>query len=69
MAPTARWIAQGRLRLTEGSPFRRAGLDGADVGVDDNGRPPVQEVTAADNPDSVRPEPAALLQPSPAYQR
>ncbi|MGH7347326.1 MAG: hypothetical protein ACREK4_20645, partial [Candidatus Rokuibacteriota bacterium] len=29
-------LSQGRLRLTEGSPFRRAGLDGTDVGVDDH---------------------------------
>src|SRR6266850_60468 len=29
-------LSQGRVRLTEGSPFRRAGLDGTDVGVDDN---------------------------------
>ena len=29
-------LSQGRLRLTDGSPFRRAGLDGADVGVDDH---------------------------------
>jgi len=28
-------LSQGRVRLTE-SPFRRAGLDGTDVGVDDN---------------------------------
>ncbi len=28
-------LAQGRLRLADGSPFRRAGLDGADVGADD----------------------------------
>ena len=28
-------LTQGRVRLTESSPFRRAGLDGADVGVDD----------------------------------
>jgi hypothetical protein len=29
-------LSQGRLRLTDGSPFRRAGLDGTDVGVDDH---------------------------------
>ena len=29
-------LSQGRLRLAESSPFRRAGLDGTDVGVDDN---------------------------------
>ena len=28
-------LTQGRVRLTENSPFRRAGLDGTDVGVDD----------------------------------
>jgi len=28
-------LRQGRLRLSDGSPFRRAGLDGADVGADD----------------------------------
>jgi hypothetical protein len=28
-------LAQGRVRLTDASPFRRAGLDGTDVGVDD----------------------------------
>ena len=28
-------LAQGRVRLTEGRPFRRTGLDGTDVGVDD----------------------------------
>jgi len=27
-------LAQGRVRLTDASPFRRAGLDGTDVGVD-----------------------------------
>ncbi len=29
-------LSQGRLRLADGSPFRRAGLDGTDVGVDDH---------------------------------
>src|SRR5580765_7053474 len=29
-------LAQGRLRLADGSPFRRTGLDGTDVGVDDH---------------------------------
>jgi len=29
-------LSQGRVRLTASSPFRRAGLDGTDVGVDDN---------------------------------
>ena len=29
-------LAQGRVRLTDASPFRRAGLDGTDVGVDDS---------------------------------
>jgi len=33
-------LAQGRIRLTEGSPFRRAGLDGTDVGVDDRALAP-----------------------------
>ena len=28
-------LAQGRLRLADGSPFRRAGLNGTDVGADD----------------------------------
>jgi len=28
-------LAQGRLRLSDGSPFRRAGLNGTDVGADD----------------------------------
>jgi len=28
-------LTQGRVRLTENSPFRCAGLDGTDVGVDD----------------------------------
>jgi len=29
-------LAQGRLRLSDASPFRRAGLNGADVGADDH---------------------------------
>jgi len=29
-------LPQGRVRLAESSPFRRAGLDGTDVGVDDS---------------------------------
>lgn len=28
-------LTRGRLRLTDGSPYRRASLDGKDVGVDD----------------------------------
>jgi hypothetical protein len=28
-------LSRGRLRLTDGSPYRRASLDGKDVGVDD----------------------------------